>query len=41
MMTQSSHKQIKFHLVTIEDMVPEDHLLRKLNRLIDFSFYLP
>ena len=38
MMTQSSHKQIKFHLVTIEDMVPEDHLLRKLNRLIDFSF---
>ena len=27
MMTQSSHKQIKFHLVTIEDMVPEDCLL--------------
>ena len=38
MMTRTDNKQITFHLVTIEDLVPENHFLRKLNRLVDFSF---
>ncbi|SEH82947.1 Transposase domain [Halobacillus karajensis] len=25
-------------MVTIEDLVPEDHLLRKIDQYIDFSF---
>lgn len=33
-----SGKQIKFHTLTIENLVPEDHFLRKLDRLVDFSF---
>lgn len=38
MMTQATAKQIKLHLVTIESLVPEKHLLRKVERLVDFSF---
>ena len=38
MMTRMDNKQMKFHLVTIENLVPEDHFLRKLDRLVDFSF---
>ena len=38
MMTRTNNKQIKFHLVTIENLVPEDHFLRKLDSLVDFSF---
>lgn len=38
MMTHSENKQIKFHMVTIENLVPENHFLRKLDRLVDFSF---
>lgn len=38
MMTRMDNKQIKFHLVTIENLVPEDHFLRKLDDLVDFSF---
>lgn len=38
MMTNSENKQIKFHMITIENLVPENHFLRKLNRLADFSF---
>ncbi|BDF70630.1 hypothetical protein CE91St41_21430 [Oscillospiraceae bacterium] len=30
--------QLKYHMVTIEDPVPEDHLLRKLERSLDMSF---
>ena len=30
--------QLKYHLVTIEDLVPEDHFLRKLERTLDLSF---
>ncbi len=30
--------QLKYHMVTIEDLVPEDHLLRKLERSLDMSF---
>jgi len=38
MMTQRENIQIKLHSVTIEDLVPEDHFLRKLAALVDFSF---
>ncbi len=38
MMTRTCNKQIRFHMLTIEDLVPENHFLRKLEQLIDFSF---
>lgn len=38
MLTRTENKQIKFHMVTIEDLVPEDHFVRKLDRVVDFSF---
>lgn len=30
--------QLKLHMVTIEDLVPEDHFLRKLDAALDLSF---
>lgn len=30
--------QLKLHMVTIEDLVPADHLLRKLESVLDLSF---
>ena len=30
--------QIKLHMITIEDLVPKDHLLRKLETALDLSF---
>ena len=30
--------QLKYHLVTIEDLVPEDHLLRRIEAALDLSF---
>ena len=30
--------QLKYHMVTIEDLVPENHFLRKLERVLDLSF---
>lgn len=30
--------QIKYHMVTIEDLVPQDHFLRKLEAALDLSF---
>ena len=38
MLTRREHMQIKIHCVTIEDLVPEDHFLRKLVASVDFSF---
>ena len=38
MLTQQECIQIKLHYITIEDMVPPDHFLRKLAALLDFSF---
>ena len=40
MLTRTEGKQLRFHMITIEDLVPEDHFLRKLERHIDFFFYL-
>lgn len=30
--------QLKLHMVTIEDLVPRDHLLRKLESALDLTF---
>lgn len=30
--------QLKIHTVTIEDLVPGDHFLRKLEKALDLSF---
>lgn len=38
MMAKRRSQQIEMHLITIEDLVPMDHLLRKVNDIIDFSF---
>ena len=38
MMTKRENQQIEMHLITIEDLVPMDHLFRKVNDIIDFSF---
>lgn len=34
----SSHHQYTFQMINLEDLVPDDHLVRKLNAAIDFSF---
>lgn len=38
MLTRRENMQLKMHSVTIEDMVPTDHFLRKLDAILDFSF---
>lgn len=38
MLTQRNGVQIKLHCITIEDLVPEDHFLRKLEKAVDFNF---
>lgn len=38
MPTERDWVQIKMHCITIEDLVPEDHFLRKLESAVDFSF---
>ena len=30
--------QLKLHMVTIEDLVPEGHFLRKLDAVLDLGF---
>ena len=30
--------QLKYHLITIEDLVPAEHVLRKLDTALDLSF---
>ena len=30
--------QLKLHMVTIEDLMPQDHFLRKLEATLDLSF---
>ena len=34
----SKEMQLKYHMVTIEDLVPENHFLRKLEAALDLSF---
>ena len=38
MLRQQREKQQKMNLVIMEQMVPEDHFLRKVDRVVDFSF---
>ena len=38
MLREKSSNQSRMELVNIEDLVPKDHLLRKIDKYIDFSF---
>ena len=38
MYTERSSKQIRYEMVMLEELVPKDHLLRKIDKAIDFSF---
>ena len=38
MFTERNSIQNKFHCITIEDLVPQDHFLRDLDAAVDFSF---
>ena len=38
MFTERSGKQNKLEMVILEELVPQDHLLRKIDKVIDFGF---
>lgn len=38
MLTHKLGAQLKLHTVTIEDMVPQEHLVRKIDKLLDLDF---
>jgi len=38
MLRTHDDKQIRMEFVSIEELVPQDHLLRKIERVVDFSF---
>lgn len=38
MISEGSKKQSELEIIMIDELVPEDHLLRKIDRFIDFSF---
>lgn len=38
MLKKRSGSQVKIEMVNIEELVPKDHLLRKIDKYIDFSF---
>ncbi|WP_245156706.1 IS1182 family transposase [Clostridium aminobutyricum] len=38
MITEGSNRQSELEIIMIEELVPADHLLRKIDRYIDFSF---
>lgn len=38
MLRDNDNKQIRMEFVSIEELVPKDHLLRKIERVIDFEF---
>ncbi len=38
MLKESNGTQQKYEVVNIENLVPKDHLLRKIDQYIDFSF---
>ncbi|KOA84482.1 hypothetical protein ADU74_11265 [Clostridium botulinum] len=38
MLTNNERKQNQLELVYIENLVPENHILRKIDKFIDFSF---
>lgn len=38
MYSERNNKQMRIEMVMLEELVPEDHLLRKIDKVIDFSF---
>ena len=38
MFTERSVKQVRLEIVVLEELIPQDHLLRKIDASIDFSF---
>lgn len=38
MLNRHENRQMKMHFVTLEDLMPQEHFLRNLDRLVDFSF---
>jgi len=38
MLNKTGEKQIKMVCLTIEDLMPEDHFLRDLDKLVSFDF---
>lgn len=38
MLREKTPKQLQYELVFLENLVPQDHLLRKIDKYIDFSF---
>lgn len=38
MLVTGKNRQIKMEVVMIEELVPQDHMLRKIDKYIDFSF---
>ena len=38
MLTERTGHQLKMHCVTLEDLVPQNHFLRKVESVVDFSF---
>ena len=38
MLREHNNQQIGMEFVCIEELVPKDHLLRKIDRVIDFEF---
>lgn len=41
MYTERNGKQNKLEMVVLEELVPQDHLLRKIDKTVDFSFINP
>ena len=37
MLREKKEKQIRMEMVILENLVPENHLLRKIEKVIDFS----
>ena len=40
MLLEGTNRQRKMEFVYIEDLVPEDHILRKIDKYINFSFII-
>lgn len=38
MLKEPSPQQYQFETITLDELVPEDHLLRKIDAAIDFEF---
>ncbi|MBV1759336.1 MAG: transposase, partial [Dethiosulfatibacter sp.] len=38
MLTRNDNVQLKMEIISLEELIPEDHLLRKIENKIDFSF---